>query len=477
MAVTSIWPISSQIGAVIKYACNPEKTVESVRDEIAQLHQINNVVQYTANDMKTERREFVSGINCDETKAAETFISTKEYWGKTGGRLCYHGYQSFAKDETTAETAHAIGVELAKRLWGDRFEVLVATHCNTGCYHNHFVLNSVSFLDGYKFCNSPADYQQMRGESDRLCIEYGLSVIPDPHGRGKNYSERQAEKNGKPVIRGTIRQDIDDAITASADGKEFIRAMEEKGYEFKFTSDKGTRLKWPSVKPPDSPRFFRLERLGEQYSLGAILERLYETPYRDVPFPEADQKAVSRLRRAYHGEIEKRKATGIYALYLRYCYELRIIQRYPASAKRVSFFMREDLAKLSKLDEQALFLGRTGIQTIEELTAHKEAAQTQVESLSGERKALRNELKRCLRQNDFAGGDAVKAQIASISAQMKMVGKEFSLCEDIEERSGRIVRDLDAIEQTQNPKEMEEQQHELLRRRGRTGRQDDAGRN
>ena len=104
-------------------------------------------------------------------------MATKNHWDKTDGRICYHGYQSFAKGETTAETAHAIGVELAKRLWGERFEVLVATHCNTGCYHNHFVINSVSFLDGYKFYNSPADYQRMREESDRLCIEYGLSVI------------------------------------------------------------------------------------------------------------------------------------------------------------------------------------------------------------------------------------------------------------------------------------------------------------
>ena len=477
MAVTSIWPISTRLNTVIKYACNPEKTVESVQEEISQLHQINHVVQYTANDMKTEKREFVSGINCNETHATEDFMETKRHWKKTGGRLCFHGYQSFAKGETTAETAHAIGVELAKRLWGDRFEVLVATHCNTGCYHNHFVLNSVSFLDGFKFDNTPADYRQMREESDRLCIEYGLSVIPTTHGRGKNYSEWQAEKNGKPVIRGTIRQDIDSVIEASADGKEFVRKMEEKGYEFKFTSDKGTRLKWPSVRPPDSPYYYRLERLGEQYGMGAILSRIEAYPFRDEPYPESDQKAVKHLRNAYRGEINKRKATGIYALYLRYCYELRIIQRYPASAKRVSFFMREDLAKLSKLDEQALFLGRTGIHAIEELTAHKEAAQLQVESLLGERKALRNELKRCLRQNDFSGGDAVKARIVSISEQIKTIGKEISLCEGIEERSGRIVRDLDAIDKAQETKEMEEQQHELLRRCGRTSRQDDIGRN
>jgi hypothetical protein len=469
MAVTSIWPITVRLNSVIKYACNPEKTTQEAREETSQLHKINDVVQYTANDMKTEQREFVSGINCNEAHAADDFMTTKKHWDKTDGRICYHGYQSFAKGETTAETAHIIGVELAKRIWGERFEVLVATHCNTGCYHNHFVINSVSFLDGYKFYNSPADYQKMRDESDRLCIEYGLSVIPNPHGRGKNYSEWQAEKNGKPVIRGTIRQDIDNAITASADGKEFIRNMEEKGYEFKFTSAKGTKLKWPSVKPPDSPYYYRLERLGPQYGMGAILNRIDDRPYRDVPFPESDRKAVSRLRRSYRSEIDKRNATGIYALYLRYCYELRIFQRYPASAKRVSFFMREDLTKLSKLDAQTLFLGRTGIKTIDELTAYKDSAAAQIETLTVERTMLRNEMRRRLRQNAYGVANEIKAKITGISAQITQLRKEIDLCEGIEERSGRIVRELEEIEKAQENEGKENPDNELLRRRGRTG--------
>lgn len=347
--------------------------------------------------------------------------------------------------------------------------MLVATHCNTGCYHNHFVINSVSFLDGYKFYNSPADYQKMRDESDRLCIEYGLSVIPNPHGRGKNYSEWQAEKNGKPVIRGTIRQDIDDAITASAGGKEFIRNMEEKGYEFKFTSAKGTKLKWPSVKPPDSPYYYRLERLGAQYGMGAILNRIDERPYRDVPFPESDRKAVSRLRRSYRSEIDKQKAADIYALYLRYCYELRIFQRYPASIKRVSFFMREDLTKLSKLDAQALFLGRTGIKTIDELTAYKDSSATQIETLTAERTTLRNEMRRLLRQNAYGVANEIKEKITGISAQITQLRNEIDLCEGIEERSSRIVRELEEIEIAQENEGKETPDNELLRRRGRTG--------
>jgi len=129
----------------------------------------------------------------------------------------------------TAETAHEIGVKLAQELWGDRFEVVVATHCNTGHYHNHFVINSVSWADGRKFYNSPADYAKMREVSDRLCREYAISVIENPGGRGKRYAEWQAERNGKPTNRGSIRADIDRAILASTTERGFIPGNDRNG--------------------------------------------------------------------------------------------------------------------------------------------------------------------------------------------------------------------------------------------------------
>ena len=155
MAVTSIWPIKGRVDQVITYARNPEKTTENTSLKQAKLHTIGNVVEYAADDMKTEKRCYVTGINCREDIAAKQFMETKEFWtrvtgqDKFAGRVCFHGYQSFAAGEVNAETAHDIGVKLATKLWGDRYEVVVATHCNTGHYHNHFVINSVSWSDGY----------------------------------------------------------------------------------------------------------------------------------------------------------------------------------------------------------------------------------------------------------------------------------------------------------------------------------------
>ena len=224
MAVTSLWPIKYRLDKVINYVRNPEKITEEYYSENAAMHVIDGVLEYAADDTKTERREYVTCLNCEEQTAARDFIDTKKLWRKDDGRLCYHGYQSFKPGEVNAETAHAIGVELAKQLWGERFQVVVATHCNTGVYHNHFVINSVSFRDGYKFYNSKADYRQMREVSDRLCREHGLSVIEEAKGKGKNHALYAAEQNGKPTHAQMIRDDIDRAIAASLTRQEFFRS-------------------------------------------------------------------------------------------------------------------------------------------------------------------------------------------------------------------------------------------------------------
>lgn len=239
MAVTSIWPIKGRVDKVINYARNPEKTHD--KERLSELHEIEGVVEYAADEMKTEKRAYVTCLNLhSEETAAQEFMETKRLMHNEGGRSCYHGYQSFKADEVDADTAHSIGVALARELWGDRFQVVIATHCNTGHYHNHFVINSVSDVDGKKFYNSPADYRRMREVSDRLCREAKISVIESPADRRANYGEWLAEKNGKPTMRSRIREDIDRAILASTTEREFLRVMKEMGYEVITKTPKGS---------------------------------------------------------------------------------------------------------------------------------------------------------------------------------------------------------------------------------------------
>ena len=412
MAVTSIWPIKGRVDKVINYARNPEKTHD--KKSLLKLHEIEGVIEYAADEMKTETRALVTCLNLSsEENAAKEFMEVKHRYGKEDGRVCYHGYQSFKADEVDADTAHNIGVALAKELWGDRFQVVIATHCNTGHYHNHFVINSVSDVDGLKFYNSPEDYRHMREVSDRLCREAWISVIENPDGKKKNYGEWIAEKNGKPTVRDTIRADIDRAILASTTEKDFIRVMEEMGYKIETKTETGAPRQHPIVIL-HGKKHFRLDKLGEFYELESIKQRIQNNIRKRVPFPEVkeDKKAPY-----YHYKEKAQKATGLYALYLYYCYELHIIVHKPASIKKVSVFLREDVTKLDQYIAQADFLGRTGITTTEELLSYKADKEALIKTLDNERKGLKNKQRQCSRRNDEKGAAEKKPRLTLLPAR------------------------------------------------------------
>ena len=477
MAVTSIWPINGPPRKVIDYARNPEKTTEQGLDKLAALHTINGVVEYAADEMKTETRAYVKCLNCtSEETAAEEFMEIKRFWDKLDGRQCFHGYQSFRAGEVDAETAHAIGVELATKLWGDRFQVVVATHCNTGHYHTHFVLNSVSWLDGYHFDNRPEDYRAMRDLSDELCRKYHLSVIENPSGHGKHYAEYRAEQEGRPTNRGIIRADIDRAIAASVTREEFFTELEERGYTLKLFKKNGDWLEYPSLKPPGTKGFFRFHKLGQGYDLDEIDKRILKNLRRSEPFPESEQEEISEYRSREPPPAYQRKKPKLYRLYLRYCYELHIIEKHPASVQRVSFFMREDLTKLDRLDAQTRLLAGQKISTAEELTQYQADLKRTMEQLSQKRADLRNEVRRLTRQHDPIAAEAVKGQITEITKKMGELRKGVRLCDDILLRSAQTREELEhLLDQQERNQGKEESKDELFRRRGGTGRANDVG--
>lgn len=147
MATTGFWPVKNRLKEVIDYARNPDKTTDKkYLDE-----DLHNALRYVENDDKTDKRMYVSGINSPTKRAYQYMMATKQRYGKLGGNVAYHGYQSFVSGEVTPEEAHEIGLETARRMWGNDYEIVVTTHLNTDNLHNHIVVNSVSFRTGQKF--------------------------------------------------------------------------------------------------------------------------------------------------------------------------------------------------------------------------------------------------------------------------------------------------------------------------------------
>lgn len=460
MAVTSLWPIKYRLDKVINYVRNPEKITEEYYSENAAMHIIDGVMEYAADDTKTERREYVTCLNCGEQTAARDFVNTKKLWRKDDGRLCYHGYQSFKPGEVNAETAHAIGVELAKQLWGERFQVVVATHCNTGVYHNHLVINSVSFRDGYKFYNSKADYRQMREVSDRLCREHGLSVIEEVKGKGKNHAIYSAEQNGKPTHSQMIRSDIDRAIAASLTRQEFFQVMEQMGYTITTRGKSGAPLKHPKLTPSDAGKNYRFDTLGEDYTLERILERIYRNTHRAPAFEEPKPTLGIMVQKRTYKMTRKpaHKLTGLRALYFKYCVLLGTVNNHPERIQRPSYLLREDVLKLDRYIAKAKLLIDNKIETVADLQAYRECLHQSVAQLTAGRRDLRNTLKRAERTDDESARRDCTAKIKQVSVSIRKVRKEVNLCDEIEAGSMQVSEKL---RQTREDPNRETSQHQI----------------
>lgn len=477
MATTSLWRIDGWLGHVVVYIENPDKTEnpafyekQDMTDEQAQ--SLSDVIEYAVNSNKTEQKpredaevlqRFVSGVNCYPGTAREEMLAVKRRFGKESGTVAYHGYQSFAPGEATPEIAHEIGVKLARRLWGDRYQVLVATHLDHENHlHNHFVINTVSFVDGIKYHRTGKDYRAMREASDALCREYGLSVIEKPQpGQAKSYGEWRAEKEGRPTWKSAIKDDIDDAIRQSMTERQFWAYLQSRGYQYKIGKD-------ISVRPPGKERFVRLARnLGEDYSLERIRERIISHS-RGTVLPEPERKVQKAEYRRDLTEVKK--ATGFRALYYHYCYLLGIFpQKKPSYPRtRVHHLLREDLMKMDAISEEAKLLARCQIDTAEQLSSYQSELEAQIETATAKRAALYKSRRTVAVKTAPEKLAAVKAEASALSTELKRLRKEVRLCEDIATRSGTIMEKVIKAEEFEQ--EQEENRDEQLRRRGRTSR-------
>ena len=444
MATTSIWAVKGWLGKVVIYAENPDKTENPAYFEkqgmtAAQTQELSDVIDYAAQSRKTQlsnerteiMRRFVTGIGCEVETARDEMMATKKHYSKTEGIVAYHAYQSFAHSEATPEIAHEIGVKLARRLWDDKYQVIVATHLDKANHlHNHFVLNNVSMVDGKKYRRTKHDYYNMQKESDALCREYGLSVIENPErGKTKQYGEWKAEQDGRQTWRGMVKNDVDAAIRQSMTERQFFDNLHKLGYEIKQGKD-------ISVKPPGKERFVRLCRnFGEDYIIEAIRRRILAQtrPERHIIPPDTAKRV--RLNGTFH---QTRRMTGLRALYFYYLYRMGVLPRNrEPNPKHVYFLFREDIRFIQNISREMRLLVKHSIDTADQLTAHKESVIARMTAFCVQRKQLRNRTRSVKGENELM---AVKNEIAALSEQIGELRREVRLCEDIETRSG-VIRD------------------------------------
>ena len=432
MAYTSVIPVR-RLDQAVKYVMNKEKTTAV---------SLQDAIDYAANRDKTEQSCFESSYACTLETAFADMRQTKEQWHKPGGVQGYHLVQSFAAGEVTPELAHQIAKELADRVLGGRYEYVIGTHLNTEHIHSHIVWNSVSCVDGKKYHSNGKSYvTQIRTVSDELCRKYKLSVIDTENSNhvAKPYAEWLAEKNGHPTWRTAIRQDVDAAIGQSLTWRQFLSALERKGYEVRMGR------KYPVLRPPGKKRFVRFKTLGKRYTPEAIQTRiLYPQSYH----PYVENPPTIQHGRLHSGKKPHRKLTGLRALYYRYLYELGALPRKP---RHPSYAVRQDAYKLDQRIRQMEFLSKHSIDTLEQLETHRQALQTEIRQLLTKRKQL-------------SKTDDVQSQHESVNTALKQLRQEERLCRKIAEHSLEVQQHLTEARRDRAEQQQREQEHERDRR-------------
>lgn len=457
MAIVFIKDIKTRLDRTLSYIGNKEKTENENYEEV--FLDLHNALNYTVDDLKTEEKYFVSGINCKFENAFKRMSETKKEYEKTDGILGYHIIQSFAPGEGTPESIHELGKEFARRAFGDRFEVVVATHLNTDCLHNHYVLNSVSYMDGKKYYDNNESYARLRKISDELCREYELSVIENPKKRSrKPYDLYMAEKNGEWTKDAIIKRDIDECILKTTSETGFYNEMRKLGYTFNF------ERKYPTISHPKFERPRRLKTLGEGYTPKDIERRLMSKWQRyKVDIPEQDnlvQEFFEPLNEPNYREV-----------YVSFVTVVQYVKKNPNTNRAIDKYLIDEMRKLDKLIEQQNLLCGNDIETPEQLVEYKDSCKSELQECDEARERYRKMLKTAARKGDETEVEKIKDEISLLTERMKILRKNIRICDRIQEQEPKIKNKINEIMNDKERKEM--CTDERFRRRSGTNREDD----
>ncbi len=227
---------------------------------------LKKALDYIENPDKTDDKLFVSSYGCSYETADIEFQMLLDQAFKKGNNLAHHLIQAFEPGETTPEQAHEIGRQLADEVLGGKYPYVITTHIDKGHLHNHIIFCAVDMANQRKYISNRQSYAYIRRTSDRLCKEYGLSVVKPGKDKGKTYAEWDAQKKGKSW-KAKLKIAIDAAIPQAKDFDDFLRFMQTQGYEIKPG-------KFVSFRAPGQDRFTRCKTLGEDYTEEAITRRI-----------------------------------------------------------------------------------------------------------------------------------------------------------------------------------------------------------
>ena len=439
MATTGFWPVKNRLKEVIDYARNRDKTTDKkFLDE-----DLYAALRYVENDKKTDQTMYVSGINCPKQKAYEYIMATKHRYGKLGGNVAYHGYQSFKCGEVTPEEAHQIGLETARRMWGKDYEIVVTTHLNTDNLHNHIVINSVSFRTGRKFENHISDHYKLREISDAVCLERGKSVLPPSKFTGNRKKDYWIHKSGGLTHRDILKRDIESILPYCGNVDDIERRLVSLGYQFPRSRD----YEHISIIAPGWKRAIRLDSLG--YTNEVLRKRIYENrsnerfyvlrnnnpPFRPKVYP------LLILEKKLDYEITHSKDTAVVLVDVLFYILLQLLnltrdeQELQRRNHPLSPSIRQSLTIEKKLLSEYAFLKSNDLHSTEDILNFMDSRNAEIASLETERQKIRNSNRRPKSDEERQTKNTAAREL---SKKLKPLRKELKLAESALERCPQV---------------------------------------
>lgn len=395
---------------------------------------LKNALSYIQNPEKTEENVLVGSINCLPDTAFEQMMDTKVTFGKTNKRQGYHIIISFAPGEATEEQALDIVARFAQEYLKDKYEAVYAVHNDKKHMHGHIVFNSVSFETGMKHeCKKGEWKHRMQPITNRLCKEYGLSIVPAEYVKEpKNLSRKEWER--EQCFRKMILADAEFCQSQAGSFDHFIFLMKRIGYQFEYG-------KYLSVKVPGGKWYHELDKLDERFS-----EEKFRF-YLDMPFTRPVFVVGNTVA------IHKRGITDFQMKYYRRIYQARMVEQ--RRFDKHSAYLAKELERMNQLQEQYLFLVNNNIKTVEGLVTYQVLGERDVEKISERQQELyqqnRARKRSCKTEEDIRDYQiwhmGVQAELDELKAEKKALNKNLRIAEGcVEEYKKFSMLDFSTIE-------------------------------
>lgn len=395
---------------------------------------LKNALSYIQNPEKTEENVLVGSINCLPDTAFEQMMDTKVTFGKTNKRQGYHIIISFAPGEATEEQALDIVARFAQEYLKDKYEAVYAVHNDKKHMHGHIVFNSVSFETGMKHeCKKGEWKHRMQPITNRLCKEYGLSIVPAEYVKEpKNLSRKEWEC--EQCFRKMILADAEFCQSQAGSFDHFIFLMKRIGYQFEYG-------KYLSVKVPGGKWYHELDKLDERFS-----EEKFRF-YLDMSFTRPGFVVGNTVA------IHKRGITDFQMKYYRRIYQARMVEQ--RRFDKHSAYLAKELERMNQLQEQYLFLVNNNIKTVEGLVTYQVLGERDVEKISERQQELyqQNRARRrvCKTEEDIRDYQiwhmGVQEKLNELKAEKKAINKKLKIAEGcVQEYKKFSMLDFSTIE-------------------------------